>query len=93
MTDFQGERGARAERRLRDETVIWLTTVRSDGQPQTSPVGFLWDGATFLILSQPGSLKVRNMRANPKVALHLDTGKEDPEVLTLEGVATLDPAR
>jgi PPOX class probable F420-dependent enzyme len=82
-----------AERRLRDEQEIWITTVRSDGQPQASVVGFLWDGKEFLILSQPTAAKVRNLRGNPKVALHLDLarGGENGGVLTLEGVAALDP--
>ena len=73
---------------------IWIKTVRADGQPQASPVGFLWDGAAFLLLSQPGAQKVRNLRANPRIALHLELDREADEgggVLTIEGVATLDP--
>ena len=89
------EAGIRAEQRLRDEAVIWLTTVNSDGQPQTSPVGYVWDGARFLIISKPGIAKVRNLRDNPRVALHLDLDGDAEEfsVLTIEGVAELDPAR
>jgi PPOX class probable F420-dependent enzyme len=86
---------AAAEQRLRAEQEIWITTVRSDGQPQTSPVGFLWNGTSFLILSQPGSQKVRNLRRNAKVALHLDIrrdgGGNDMGILTLEGTGTVDP--
>jgi PPOX class probable F420-dependent enzyme len=86
---------ARAEQRLRSEHEIWITTVRSDGQPQASPVGFLWDGTSFLIVSQPNSQKIRNLRGNPKVALHLDIDREgdgsNGGILTLEGSATLDP--
>lgn len=87
------ERRSRAERRLSDEHEIWITTVRPDGQPQASPVGFLWDGDSVLILSEPSSPKVRNLRANPRVALHLDIdrdAKEDGGVLSLEGLAALD---
>ncbi|MFC6019817.1 nitroreductase/quinone reductase family protein [Plantactinospora solaniradicis] len=88
------EAGIRAEQRLRDQSVIWLTTVDSDGQPQTSPVGYVWDGAKFLIISKPGIAKVRNLRDNPRVALHLDLDGDAEEfsVLTIEGVARLDPA-
>ncbi|ADB50764.1 TIGR03667 family PPOX class F420-dependent oxidoreductase [Conexibacter woesei] len=86
---------ARAETRLRDEHEVWITTVRSDGQPQSSPVGFLWDGHSVLIVSQPGSRKVRNLRENPRVALHLEVDRAgdggDGGILTLEGVATVDP--
>lgn len=49
MPDDSTEIGARAERRLREEEIAWLTTVRADGQPQSVPVWFLWDGDTFLI--------------------------------------------
>lgn len=63
---------ATAQRRLQGEEEIWLTTVRADGQPQTSPVGFLWDGDTFLVVSRPDAAKVRNLRGNPRVSLHLD---------------------
>jgi PPOX class probable F420-dependent enzyme len=94
FSHIEGQRRTRAEQRLRAEKVVWLTTVRHDGQPQTSPVGFLWDGATFLIISQPTSPKVRNLHSNPKVALHLDTEPNAPDggVLTLEGEATVDAA-
>jgi PPOX class probable F420-dependent enzyme len=87
--------GARANQRLRDEHTAWLTTVRSDGQPQTSPVGFMWDGAQFVILTQPNAPKVRNLRMNGRVSLHLDTEADavDGGVLTIEGIAELDPRR
>jgi hypothetical protein len=35
------EAGGRANRRLREELIAWLTTVRSDGQPQSVPVWLL----------------------------------------------------
>jgi hypothetical protein len=37
------------EKRLREEQVIWLTTVRADGMPLPTPVSFLWAGETVLI--------------------------------------------
>jgi PPOX class probable F420-dependent enzyme len=94
LPNLDGEAGASAEQRLQDETIIWLTTVNSDGQPQTSPVGYVWDGARFLIISNPGAQKIRNLRDNPKVALHLDLDRnaEQFSVLTIEGIAELEPA-
>jgi PPOX class probable F420-dependent enzyme len=81
---------ARAEERLRSEQVAWLTTVRADGQAQSSPVWFLWDGETFLLYSQPQAQKVRNIAVNPKVSLHLgDVAGGD--VVTVEGAAVVDP--
>jgi PPOX class probable F420-dependent enzyme len=81
---------ARAEERLRSEQVAWLTTVRADGQAQSSPVWFLWDGETFLLYSQPHAQKVRNIAVNPKVSLHLGDVAGD-DVVTLEGAAVVEP--
>jgi len=75
--------------RLRSDLVVWITTVDLDGQPQTSPVWFLWDDGSFLIYSQPGATKVRNLRANPRVALTLRTDETASSYITFEGVATL----
>lgn len=78
------------EDRLADAVVIWLTTVRPDGQPQTSPVWFVWDGQRFLIYSRPQSLKIPNIRANPRVSLNLDGDGDGGEIVTIEGTAEID---
>jgi PPOX class probable F420-dependent enzyme len=75
--------------RLRSDLVVWLTTVDPDGQPQTSPVWFLWQDDAFLIYSQPNATKVRNLRANPKAALTLRTDETASSYVTFEGVAVL----
>jgi PPOX class probable F420-dependent enzyme len=78
------------ETRLREAVVIWLTTVRADGQPQTSPVWFLWDGERFLIYSRPRSGKVPNIRGNARVSLNLDGDRDGGEIVTIEGTAQID---
>src|SRR5437667_11024543 len=90
LLDLTNERHAEADRRLRSEEVIWLTTVRADGQPQTSPVWFLWDGERFLIYSRPTSRKVPNIRGNPRVSLNLDGDAEGGDIITIEGTAEID---
>jgi PPOX class probable F420-dependent enzyme len=82
---------ARAAQRLRSERIVWLTTVRADGQAQSSPVWFLWDDGTFLVFSQPGAQKVRNLTANPKVALHLGDDGSGDDIVTVEGTAAVEP--
>lgn len=82
-----------ALRRLDAEEEIWITTVRADGQPQTSPVGFLWDGARFTLLSRPGAGKVRNLAGNARVSLHLEldrTAQTSGGVVTVEGDAVVE---
>jgi PPOX class probable F420-dependent enzyme len=89
MLDTTTDAGARADRRLREEIMIWLTTVRSDGQPQSVPVWFLWDGETFLIYSQPGRQKLRNIGGNPRVGLHLNSDDRGGDVVRVEGAAQM----
>jgi PPOX class probable F420-dependent enzyme len=89
MLDTTTDAGARANRRLREEIMIWLTTVRSDGQPQSVPVWFLWDGETFLIYSQPGRQKLRNIGGNPRVSLHLNSNDRGVDVVRVEGAAQM----
>ena len=76
--------GARVEERLRTEEIAWLTTVRPDGQPQSVPVWFLWDGEAFLVYSRPGARKLRNIEANPKVNLNLNSNEFGGEVVRAE---------
>jgi PPOX class probable F420-dependent enzyme len=91
MFDLETPAGVRADHRLRTEQILWLVTVRPDGQPQASPVWFLWDGQAFLVFSQPTARKLRNLAANPRVAVHLDSDGAGGDVVTIEGTATVEP--
>ena len=73
------------EKRLREEQVIWLTTVRADGMPLPTPVSFLWDGETVLIYTTPNSLKLSNIMSNPHAALNLNSDEWGREVVVLTG--------
>jgi PPOX class probable F420-dependent enzyme len=86
------EPGPDVRERLEASLIIWLTTVAPDGQPQTSPVWYVWQDGRFLIYSLPASPRVRNLRANRRVALNLDGDGEGGDIVTVEGVATLDDA-
>lgn len=89
MLDTTTGAGRRAERRLWDEEIAWLTTVRADGQPQPVPVWFLWDGGTFLVYSMPDQQKLRNIRNNPRVALNLNSNPHGGDVVRIEGAAEI----
>ncbi len=80
------------EKRLREEQVIWLTTVRADGTPLPTPVSFLWDGETVLIYTAPGSLKLRNIAGNPRAALNLNCDAWGRQVVVLTGEIREDRA-
>ena len=88
MFDTTTDAGKRAESRLKKEEVAWMTTVRSDGQPQTVPVWFLWDDEEgILIYSQPGRQKLKNISRNPHVGLNLNSNAQGGDVVRLEGKA------
>jgi PPOX class probable F420-dependent enzyme len=89
LFDTTTEAGKRAEARLKEEEVVWMTTVRSDGQPQTVPVWFLWDEEGILIYSQPNRQKLKNISRNPRVGLNLNSDAQGDNVVRLEGTATV----
>lgn len=80
----------KATERLATEPIIWLTTVRRNGQPQTSPVWFLLQGDEFLVYSLPDTSRVTNIKANPHVALNLDGNGQGGAIVTIEGTAAID---
>jgi PPOX class probable F420-dependent enzyme len=85
---FTIDPGSRAATRLRDELIGWLVTVSPAGAPQPSPVWFLWDEDGFLLYSQPETPKLRNIAANPRVALHLDGNGRGGDILIVSGRAS-----
>ena len=89
MLNVSGEAAAALAGRLRAESVAWITTVTAGGQPQSSPVWFVWQEDEFLVYAQPHSWKVRNIRANPQVSLHLNSDAEGGQEVTFEGSARI----
>jgi PPOX class probable F420-dependent enzyme len=92
LIDATTEFGARAARRLRQDRIGWLVTVSRDGAPQPNPVWFSWDGESILVYSEPGQAKVRNIEANPSVALHLDSRSGGDDIVIVSARAAIDPA-
>jgi PPOX class probable F420-dependent enzyme len=90
MIDESTEFGARVARHLREDRVVWLTTVTPSGAPLPSPVWFWWDGAdTVRVFSLPDTARVRNIRANPKVSLNFAGDGSGGDIVILSGEATI----
>lgn len=78
--------GERAQRRLREDRLAWLTTTSADLTPQPVPVWFLWDDAeSFLIYSKPATAKLRNSAERPRVSLHLDGDGQGGDIVVVVG--------
>jgi PPOX class probable F420-dependent enzyme len=90
----ESEFGVRAGRRLREDIIGWLTTVSPEGAPQPVPIWFLWDGdRSVLLYSRPDKRKLRNIDANPRVSLHLDSDGVDADIVVCWGEARLSNDR
>lgn len=90
MIDESTDFGQRVVRHLTDDEVVWMTTVTEGGQPVPNPVWFLWDGARSIRLyTLPGSLRVRTVESNPKVALNFRGTETGGDVVVLNGIATV----
>lgn len=60
--------------RLASERNAWLCTLRRDGSPHVTPVWFVYADRAWWIGCDGPSVKVRNVRADPRVSLALEDG-------------------
>lgn len=79
--------GTRVRQRLATETVAWLTTVRADGMPQSSPIWFWWDGDTILIYSKDDTARLRNLERSSAASFNFDGNGRGGDIVILEGSA------
>ena len=92
MVDEGTEFGARVARHLREEIVVWMTTVAPAGGPVPMPVWFLWDGDETVRVYSRRSPRLRNIEANPHVSLNFAGDGAGGDIVVLSGTATADPA-
>jgi hypothetical protein len=67
-----------------------LAYTARDGSPRAVPVGYIWNGAEFVMGSPPIAPKVKALSANPKVAFTIDTEDFPPNILLVRGEAALE---
>ena len=82
-----------ARRRLAADTPLRLAYVAKDGTPRVVPVLFHWTGEEVVMGGFAPSARGRALRANPRVALTIDTDEQPPEVLSLRGDAVVTEMR
>jgi len=83
--------GARALQQLETEKIGWLTTVTPDGQPQSTPIWFLWTDGEIVVYSYKTAKRNANIEANPRVSFNLHTDSGGGDVVSMEGTARFDP--
>lgn len=79
-----------ARKRVATEPIGWLTTVSADGAPSTAPVWFfLEEDDTVTVFSKDPSIRVRNVRDNVRVTLHLEGDGRGGAIVVLNGTAAV----
>ena len=68
--------------RLERSHSYWICTTRPDGRPHAAPVWGVWCDGAVAFSTDPSSRKALNLKANPAVTVHLESGDE---VVILEG--------
>jgi len=66
-----------------------LATNGSDGIPQLTPVWFLYEDSLLYVSAQSETVKVRNLRRDPSIAVCIDGGRSDGRYVVLRGQAEL----
>ena len=62
-----------------------LAYVAKDGSPRTIPIGFTWNGTEVVMCTPKNAPKLHSLRANPAVALTMDTEEHPPMILLIPG--------
>jgi general stress protein 26 len=70
------------EERMTASRNYWIASVSTDGNPHAAPVWGLWHEGGFYFSTGEESAKGKNIKANPSVSVHLESGDE---VVILEG--------
>jgi pyridoxamine 5'-phosphate oxidase-like protein len=67
-----------------------LAYVAADGTPRAIPIAFTWNGSEIVMCTPTNAAKLAALRANPAVALTIDTEVHPPKILLIRGRAELD---
>ncbi|MEV7095401.1 pyridoxamine 5'-phosphate oxidase family protein [Amycolatopsis sp. NPDC051045] len=77
-------------RELLNRDLTRLAYVAQDGTPRSIPIAFTWNGSQIVLCTTKNAPKLPSLRANPAVALTIDTEVHPPKILLLRGRAELD---
>ena len=73
--------------------ISFVTTIRGDGTPHVTPVWHLVDGDEVVIAVARSTVKARNVRANPQVALCVAANQRPQPWVLINGTARLSEDR
>jgi hypothetical protein len=62
------------EPRLSQAPTYWLATTRRDGRAHAVPVDGIWQDGGLYFGGDPGTVHIRNLRADPRAVVHTESG-------------------
>ena len=78
---------AQVERFLREPHLADLVTLMPDGSPHVAPVWYDFDGESYTVLAEPTTVKVRNILADPRVAMSIASRQTPYSYVLVQGTA------
>lgn len=66
-----------------------VATHRADGPPQVTPVWYVYENRQIYISAGAGTVKVQNLRRDPRVTICVDGGHPDARYVILQGTVTI----
>lgn len=78
-----------AQRLLEAPLLARLAYLWTDGTPRVIPIWFHWTGEEVVMATFGAAPKIRALRANPEVAITIDTDSYPPEILSIRGRAAV----
>jgi PPOX class probable F420-dependent enzyme len=66
-----------------------VATIQPDGMPQLTPNWYWWDGERFWISTTDDTIKVRNLRRDPRITLCIDAGQRRANYVQIFGTAEI----
>ena len=70
--------------RMTEAKNYWVATTRPDGRPHVAPTWAIWHENVLYFDGSPETRRMRNIAANPNVAVHLENGVK---ATIVEGIA------
>jgi nitroimidazol reductase NimA-like FMN-containing flavoprotein (pyridoxamine 5'-phosphate oxidase superfamily) len=68
-----------------EHRIMTVATLRSDGWPQATTVGYAHEGLTLYFLCGHESQKARNLAFDPRVSITID--HDEPQVMKITGLS------
>jgi PPOX class probable F420-dependent enzyme len=92
MIDESTPLGARILERLKEDRVIWMTSV-DRGAPQPAPVWFLYErtpeGERIIVYSKTGARRIANIQSDQHVSLNFNCTPDGGQVHVIRGTARI----